>query len=863
MYSNISKGKLIEADDRDVLEGVYIVPPKVKEISKGAFSLCSDVEKIVLNKKIKNLSDMAFFNVETIKEVVLPKKLKSIGKYAFAGTKIETIELPKELKEIKEHAFDNCDNLKSIIIPQKVEKLESFAFLNCKQLKSVEFYNEISDLPEGVFEFCSSLENVLLPSNLLRIEDKAFNGCETLKQINIGNEVTYIGKNAFSGCKSLEKINLPDSLNYIGEMAFSECNSLKEITWPGGINITSDKVFIGCTSLETATIGEGVQAIGYHSFEDCSNLKTVKLPNTITDIFSHAFNGCADLSEINLENVISIGYSAFKGCKNLKEINLDNVFEISSRAFDGCIQLSKIDLKNVESIMSLAFKDCYGLEEITFGDNVKYIDSSAFYGCYNLKIVRLSRNNLEQILPMVLEACPTITTIVVDGMAINVTPQFKENIETLYPFLDYALQNNKFIPKNVGVILNTKPEDIPNFYQKAGEWREILNTYLKTQQDNLMTCSQSEVEETISGLYQMCVMLGLFQEGENGKTAKQFILQEVIQMHPDLVRQYGDMNTREYGYNEEYAKFYIKNYRPGINDDECEFLVSPIKDNSGERKINYAPKAYNNWQKVKEAYPNKTVLADRERGSENNNLTEENILYIFKDIKYEHIFEGNEEMAIKVGRYGYTQYEFETLQQWYETSKTVKDNMILKIAEDSETTGITFKVLEKDDIEGLIIGEKTNCCQKVNDAGKYCVEYGMTKPNSCFVKFCLGNRIIAQSWVWYDEKTGVVCLDNIEVPTIWYDYMKKESVEKSFLNCLIRLAKAIKSEMEKNGMTVTAVTIGAGYNDIPGVDKFERIETTKDCLPDDYSDYSDAIEVQYVIPEELISTSKIEDEDII
>ena len=87
--------------------------------------------------------------------------------------------------------------------------------------------------------------------------------------------------------------------------------------------------------------------------------------------------------------------------------------------------------------------------------------------------------------------------------------------------------------------------------------------------------------------------------------------------------------------------------------------------------------------------------------------------------------------------------------------------------------------------------------------------------------------------------------------------MEKE-VENSFLKCLTRLASSVKTEMQKNGRYVSSVNIGSGYNDVPGIEKFEMIDVSgKKVLPEDYSDYSDAVHTQFIIPSDIKTNEKI------
>jgi hypothetical protein len=128
--------------------------------------------------------------------------------------------------------------------------------------------------------------------------------------------------------------------------------------------------------------------------------------------------------------------------------------------------------------------------------------------------------------------------------------------------------------------------------------------------------------------------------------------------------------------------------------------------------------------------------------------------------------------------------------------------------------------------------------------------YGITKPNSGFIKFTFDDQIVGQSWVWYNEQSKVVCLDNIEIPTIWLNKFKKsKNLTKSFQQCLIRLANAFINKMEKNGCKVDKVTVGAGYNDFEGLERFEKVNEilNRFTLPNDYNGYSDAKGMQYII----------------
>jgi len=63
--------------------------------------------------------------------------------------------------------------------------------------------------------------------------------------------------------------------------------------------------------------------------------------------------------------------------------------------------------------------------------------------------------------------------------------------------------------------------------------------------------------------------------------------------------------------------------------------------------------------------------------------------------EYDNVDEGNEEFAKVIGKYGYSQEQFEKLQEWYNKGKKIK-KFELFIGEDEEKEGITYKLLSKD-----------------------------------------------------------------------------------------------------------------------------------------------------------------------
>lgn len=664
-----------------------------------------------------------------------------------------------------------------------------------------------------------------IPDGITEIGDEAFDGSEITK-VNIPESVTSIGERAFWGCTSLRSINIPNSVTKIGKYAFAHCSSLTSISLPESLTSIEEYLFKECRALVKVDIPESVASIGYEAFANCRSLTTINIPSSVTNIGDRVFSNCRNLDTVNIsDGVVNIGREVFYNCINLQNINLPNSLRsIGVRAFESCLSLTSIRIpQGVTKIEFEAFSNCEGLLNVEIPDSVIDIERSIFSFCSKKLSISLHGKN------MTFEEYMRDEHYIISNVA----------------FYIYAKNNKKFLPKNTNIMKATKMEEIENYYTYSKEWRNILKAYVDKWQNEWIEVSEYEQ----ANLYQVCLVLGVFQPHKSADQAEimDFIEKNILTMTPlKLHSTYGGLDTRRLGYNEEFAKFYITNYHDPITEVyevigvvETPFLYA-LDEEDYEVK-NYTSAVYNNWKDIKKHYPNKSVLAHREDASENNTFTEEDVLCAVNVKHYDNVREGNEEMHNTVNVYGYTQEEFETLQDWWDEGKVIpKEEMTLRVSDDVEDTLVKYELLDKNNPEGLIIGEKTNCCQVVNDAGRECLHYGATKRNSGFVKFTMNGRIIGQSWVWYNEKTGTVCLDNIEIPTVVKKRMRKDpNIQEEFMKCLVRLSDGFVDQMTKAGQGVKNVVIGKGYNDLDILDEKLDKRSTRPALPKDYDDYTD------------------------
>lgn len=601
------------------------------------------------------------------------------------------------------------------------------------------------------------------------IDKNAYANHSELKEVNLPDSLEEIGFSSFSRCVNLNKINLPKNLTRIGPEAFKFCKSLKHIEFPENLYKIGQDAFRCCEGLESISIPDSVLTIGTLAFGNCDGLKSIKLPKHLTRISSSCFNDCNNLSEIIWpEDLEIIDECAFEDCSSLKKIVFPN---------------------NLTEIKWFAFNDCDNLQEVVIPESVKEISNNAFNNCYTLKSIKFEyeKGKYYQL----------------NRNVLNATGLSESEITALKNFLQMRDKLKKtFIPAKP-IYANTPKELIKNFYDYSKLWAEVLNDYAKFVNKK----SEEILYEVKADFYKVCLISGLFSNDYHERMrAKDFIQTKIIGKFSEvgLHERFSGLNTIENGYDPDFAEFLIKNFGPY-------FLI--LDDYEFEIHRNLISKAYNNFSEIKKAYPNKVISTN----TINDRLTEKDVYSFVLTKTYDSIKTKEEEkLAEYCSRYGYTQNQFNSLKLWMNEGIKIreegKENLFCKEDSVKSQNKITYRFLEKGDPLGAILGEITNCCQTINNVGESCCKHGLSNPNGGFVVFELNNKIIGQSWVWYDERSKKISLDNIEIPrSAKYIATKTDS---DFIGCLKRLSEGFKTEMASKGKEVSIVSMGKGYNDI-------------------------------------------------
>ena len=188
------------------------IPPSVTSIGDGAFSGCSNLQeiKVVESNKIYKAIDGVLYtkDLKTIicypqrkedKKFVIPSNVTSIGDGAFSAcSNLQKISIPPSVTSIRDGVFRGCRNLQEIKVVESNRIYKAIdGVLYTKDLRTLICY------PGGKKD-----KKFVIPSSVTSIGFRAFSTCSNLQEINIPPSVTSIEDESFWACE-LQRINIP------------------------------------------------------------------------------------------------------------------------------------------------------------------------------------------------------------------------------------------------------------------------------------------------------------------------------------------------------------------------------------------------------------------------------------------------------------------------------------------------------------------------------------------------------------------------------------------------------------------------------------------------------------------------------
>lgn len=404
---------------------VFETGSRVSTIPTQCFSVCPNLESIVLPENLVTISDYGLNAAYKLKSVTFPSTLRTLGSSALMNARELTEILGLEntrVTAIPANFVAGAVKLTSITLPEGITSFGGSSFAQTG-LTTFTFHNGVTEIPTSMFYDCKALTQVLFDSDiqtLTTVADRAFGGCSALQSLVLPGSVTTIGNYAFENCGSLERFVIPLRCQTLGTAAFRGCTSLEEIVVPensttyqsiDGSLYSYDGTILYCPAPGqggTFTIAEGTEIIWQYAFYNMSSITEVIFPSTLRSIGYGAFGGAdaascpqvaeyvfpASLTEIGqyafaytsaafsfaagsqMDTLPTLSFANYAG-KNL--VIPDNITTLETGAF-LLGTMETVDLNQVKFILNSVFSQCNNLTELIIPDGLEVIGNWAFTG---------------------------------------------------------------------------------------------------------------------------------------------------------------------------------------------------------------------------------------------------------------------------------------------------------------------------------------------------------------------------------------------------------------------------------------------------------------------------------------------------
>jgi len=468
-------------------------------ISGDAFTNCTSIATLILNKAINNTSsnNSAFRNLTSLTTLYVGNKVGSIPDYAFSGctglklvrlgqnngvdnnvvavsasafsgcTNFSTLELNRNITitkyaspfttilnltvgngvtSIGSQAFYKCINIESVVLPSSVQKIGSSAFQDCSKLQSATF-SGVDSIGSGAFGGCTALTNIVIPNTVKNIQETVFSGCTGLTSITLGNATTQIGGRAFYGCSHLASIVIPNSVQVIYENAFQSCSGLMSVTLGTSLSKIKSYAFSGCSSLLSIQFPGSLISIEDNAFENCKGLTSLFIPSTIRSIGASTFTNCTGITTITIGDAnnpglpLSFNMNSFVGCTGvLSLIQNKDITNTAYSPFMGLSTLTNVTISTyVSHLNDFAFWGCTKIATLNIPNSVKSVGAAAFYNCSSLTDIKLP-DNLQNIPNSLFWGCTKLKNLTIPSSVVVIGN---------YAFCECSSLTSLTIPKNV------------------------------------------------------------------------------------------------------------------------------------------------------------------------------------------------------------------------------------------------------------------------------------------------------------------------------------------------------------------------------------------------------------------------------
>ncbi len=305
------------------------------------------------------------------------------------------LKIPEGIENLNDYSFYNMPNVVSVTIPSTVKNIGKEVF-NLRNVNQLYFDGTINDwcminITYSVFKYFKEfylkdesgdyylLENLVIPKGIKEVGKYQFADLKQLKSVTFNESVESIGDYAFKYCSNLLEIDLPYSLKRLGRQVFYMCN------------------------LDIIKLKDQLEEVSYNSL-NCGDYASILIDKDyIPAEWSIKDNG-------NL--YVNSDYDSIIYVDNNKYLVFNTTFKAVLVKYNGNESIHTVKSTityegityHVEIVGAKAYSYHDEIKELYFEEGIKGIKTKAFYGCYNLKVVKLP-NSIEFLKENVFENC--------------------------------------------------------------------------------------------------------------------------------------------------------------------------------------------------------------------------------------------------------------------------------------------------------------------------------------------------------------------------------------------------------------------------------------------------------------------------
>ncbi len=213
----------------------------VTEITAGAFSYCSGLRYVILNRHIKSTSNNIFGFCYGILRVEIRCDIDSIGGLGSCPRLVEIAYGSKTMNHFANSDINDSEYIGEIKLSEKSHiNTDSDGFV------TYAYGDEIA-----LIDYVGCNQHVVIPDNITILNYAAFFHNDTICSVATGKNLRTISTEIFWWCKSLSTIILSNNISHIGNYIFDGIESnIKEVFVPKLFKVNMNFL----TECENATV---------------------------------------------------------------------------------------------------------------------------------------------------------------------------------------------------------------------------------------------------------------------------------------------------------------------------------------------------------------------------------------------------------------------------------------------------------------------------------------------------------------------------------------------------------------------------------------------------------------------------------